>query len=495
MKSEFLLKRADDDVPHEECGIIGVVAKDPSVHVSQTIFQGLMALQHRGQEAAGISIVDANKSIHTYKQEGLVFEALTQEVLSKLWGNVGIGHVRYGTAGSGDILNAQPFHYETTQAPPFSIAFNGNITNYPILKEQLKSKGRIFLTNGDTEVIANLLASNHLVTENWVENLTFTTRLLDGAFSLILLTNEGDIYIYRSGNKPLCIGIVKSMNTELYIVASESCAISSLGGTLIRDVEPGEIVHVHQDHFFHQEIRIPVQPHHCIFEYVYFARGDSIIDKRSVHRTREQLGRILAREEKSQFSNAIVVPVPDSGRSAALGYASESNIPYDEGLMKNRYVFRSFIAPSQAERMNLVRMKLNAVATIIKDKEVILFDDSIVRGTTMTRIVRLLREAGATKVHVRSSSPPIADPCFYGVDFPSHQELIFGRKILLSHNYEEAIELIRKEIGADSLQYLSIKGLIKAIDLPEKDLCLACLNGKYWFNHEKTKQFLTDGRI
>ncbi|RLI64400.1 MAG: amidophosphoribosyltransferase [Promethearchaeia archaeon] len=495
MQQKMIYEPIKWDKPHEECGIIGVISKDPSVHVAQTIFQGLMALQHRGQEAAGISIVDANKTIHTFKQEGLVFEALTQDILAKLWGNIGIGHVRYGTAGSGDILNAQPFHYETTQTPPFSIAFNGNITNYPILKEKLGTKGRIFLTNGDTEVIANLLASNHMVAENWVENLAFTTRLLDGAFSIILLTNEGDIYAYRSGNKPLCLGTATLLGTELYIIASESCAITSLGGTLLRDVAPGEIIHVHQDHFFHSEQIMPVSPHHCIFEYVYFARGDSLIDNRSVHRTREQLGRNLAREEKSKFSSAIVVPVPDSGRSAALGYAYESNIPYDEGLMKNRYVFRSFIAPSQAERMNLVRMKLNAVETIIKGKEVILFDDSIVRGTTMTRIVNLLREAGAKKVHVRSSSPPIANPCFYGVDFPSQQELIFVRKINLSKSYEEAIELIREEIGADSLQYLSIEGLIQAINLPKEKLCLACLNGKYWFTHEQTKKYLSDGRI
>ncbi|MHA1672098.1 MAG: amidophosphoribosyltransferase [Promethearchaeota archaeon] len=494
-KTVKTIKISDEDIPHEECGIFGIVAKDPSVHVAQTIFQGLMALQHRGQEAAGISIVDANKTIHTFKRQGLVFEALTLDVLSKLWGNVGVGHVRYGTAGSRDILNAQPFHYETTQTPPFSIVFNGNITNYQLLKNQLMAKGRIFLTNGDTEVIANLMASNHLVTESWVENFEFTARLLDGAYSLILLTNEGDLYAYRSGNKPLSIGTTKMLNTELYIISSESCAITSLGGKVIRDVAPGEILHVHQDHFFHREKLLPVKKHHCIFEYVYFARGDSVIDGKSVHRTRERLGINIAREEKTNFKNAIVVPVPDSGRSAALGYAIESKFQYDEGLMKNRYVFRSFIAPSQAERMNLVRMKLNAVESIVKGKEIILLDDSIVRGTTMTRIVRLLKDAGALKVHVRSSSPPIANPCFYGVDFPSHEELIYGRKEPLAKSLDEAVELIREEIGADTLQFLSIKGLVDAIGLPEEDLCLACLNGKYWFNHEKTKGYLINGRI
>ena len=438
-----------DDEPHENCGVFAVVAKDPSVQIAQTLFLGLMALQHRGQEAAGISVVDANNRIHTYKDNGLVFQALTPEVLAQFWGHVGIGHVRYGTAGSADVKNAQPFHYETTQTAPFSLVFNGNITNYQLLKEQLKSKGRMFLTNGDTEVIANLIASNSVVAENWVENLEFMAKILDGSFSIVILTNEGDLYAYRSGNKPLSIGTANSLGTELYIIASESCAITCIGGTVLRDVKPGEIIYVHQDHVFHTEKTLPVKSHHCIFEYVYFARGDSIIDTKSVHRTRMRLGRNLARIETTKSDNAVVVPVPDSGRSAALGYALESGVPYDEGLMKNRYVFRSFITPSQAERMNLVRMKLNAVESIVEGKEVILIDDSIVRGTTMQRIVKLLREAGAKKVHVRSSSPPIVSPCFYGVDFPSVEELIYGRIEKHSQSHEEVVEQIRQEIGAD----------------------------------------------
>jgi amidophosphoribosyltransferase len=485
----------DDDKPHEECGVFAVVSKDPSVHIAQTIFQGLMALQHRGQEAAGISIVNGNKRIHTYKSQGLVYEALPQDKLSKLWGNVGIGHVRYGTAGSGDVINAQPFHYETSKSKPFSLVFNGNITNYQILKDQLKSKGNIFLTNGDTEVIANLIATNSMIAENWVENISFTAKILDGSFSIIILTDEGDLYAYRSGNKPLCIGKANSLNTELYIIASESCAISCLGGELIRDVKPGEIVHVHQDHFFHRETVLPVQKNHCIFEYVYFARGDSIIDEQSVHKVRELLGRNLAKAEDIDTSNAIVVPVPDSGRSAALGYAVESGLPYEEGLMKNRYVFRSFIAPSQQERMNLVRMKLNPVRAIVEGKDVILIDDSIVRGTTMQRIVKLIRGAKAASVHVRSASPEIARPCFYGVDFPSREELIFGRKEMLSNSHVDAVKLICDELGADTLKYQSIDGLIDAIGIEMKDLCLACLNGEYWFSNEKTKQYLMDGRI
>ena len=484
--------------PREECGVFAVVAKDPSVDVAQVIFRGLMSLQHRGQEAAGISIVDSSKRIHTYKDHGLVFQALNLEILQKMWGHVGIGQVRYGTAGSGDIRNAQPFHYETTQAPPFSLVYNGNITNYKILKEKLKKKGKIFLTNGDTEVIANIIASNSLVTKDWIENLEFTAKILDGAFSLVILTNEGDIYAYRSGNKPLCYGTVNLLNTELYIIASESSAITSLGGNLIRDIKPGEIIHVHQDHFFHQEKLLDVEKHHCVFEYVYFARGDSTIDGKNIHKTREALGINLAKYDKEngfKYNNAIVVPVPDSGRSAAIGYAKESGLPYDEGLMKNRYVFRSFIAPSQEERMNLVRMKLNPVPAIVEGKEIILIDDSIVRGTTMTRIVKLLRWAGAAKVHVRSSCPPIRFPCHYGVDFPSNEELIYCRKEIQASSEEEANELVRIEIDADSLIYLSMEGMIDAVNLPKEDLCMVCWDGKYWFIHQSTQEFLKNGRI
>ncbi|RLI61300.1 MAG: amidophosphoribosyltransferase [Promethearchaeia archaeon] len=484
--------------PKEECGVFGIVAKDPSVDVAQIIFRGLMALQHRGQEAAGISVVDSSKRIHTFRDHGLVFQALKPEILQKMWGHVGIGHVRYGTAGSGDIRNAQPFHYETTQSPPFSLVYNGNITNYQILKEELKKKGKIFLTNGDTEVIANIIASNSLVVKDWIENIEFTAKILDGAFSIVILTNEGDLYAYRSGNKPLCYGTVNLLNTELYIITSETSAITSLGGTIIRDLEAGEIIHVHQDHFFHREKLLDVEKHHCVFEYVYFARGDSIIDGKSVHRTREKLGKNLAKLDKEngfKYNNAIVVPVPDSGRSAALGYAKESGLPYDEGLMKNRYVFRSFIAPSQAERLNLVRMKLNPVPSIVKDKEIILIDDSIVRGTTMTRIVKLLRWAGAAKIHVRSSCPPIRFPCHYGVDFPSSGELIFCQKEIQASSAEETNELICKEIGADSLTYLTMEGMIDAVGLPEKDLCTVCWDGNYWYSHEGTKKFLKSGRI
>jgi amidophosphoribosyltransferase len=485
----------ENDKPREECGVFAIVAKDPAVHVAQTIFHGLVSLQHRGQEAAGLSIADSNKQIYTYKDKGLVFQALPMDVLSKLWGNVGIGHVRYGTAGSGEVKNAQPFHYETTHTT-FSIVFNGNITNYQLLKEKLKNKGRIFLTDGDTEVIANLIASNTQATESWVENLEIMAKLLDGSYSLVLLTKEGDLYAIRdpSGNKPLIFGTATVHNTEMYIIASESAAITALGGKIVRDVKPGEIIHVHYDHFFHTEKIINGHKiAHCYFEYVYFARGDSVIDQQSVHLVRKKLGKNLAKSNQIISDHAIVCPVPDSGRSAALGYAEESGHPYEEGLMKNRYVFRSFIAPSQAERMNLVRMKLDPVRETVEGKEVILVDDSIVRGTTMERIVRLLRDAGAEKVHVRSSAPPIVFPCHYGIDFPKVSDLIYGRKN--KADYNETVDAIRQEIGADTLAYQTIDGLVDALGLPREEVCLGCLIGEYFYSHLETKKYLGDGRI
>jgi amidophosphoribosyltransferase len=367
------------------------------------------------------------------------------------------------------------------------------------LREQLKQKGRVFLTDGDTEIIANLIASNTLVTDSWVENLEFTAKLLDGSYSMVLLTKDGDLYAIRdpSGNKPLIFGTANFLNTEFYIIASESPAITAFGGTIIRDLHPGEILHVHQDHFFHTEKIIPSKRiAHCFFEYVYFSRGDSVIDGKSVHNVRKQLGTNLAARDSIDAApeNVVVVPVPDSGRSAAIGYAAASGFSYDEGLMKNRYVYRSFIAPSQQERLNLVRMKLDPVHEIINEKEVILIDDSIVRGTTMGRIVNILRDAGAAKIHVRSSCPPIRYPCHYGIDFPSVDELIYGSKERNVSCEDEIVSKICEEIGADTLLYQTIDGLIDGIGLPREEICLGCLTGDYWYQHEETTRFLFGGK-
>lgn len=461
----------------EKCGVFGVLAHDPAQQVSQLTYHGLMALQHRGQEAAGISVFSDGK-IHTYKNKGLVSQVLNPSILSQYWGSVSIGHVRYGTAGSGSIKNAQPFHFHSTHTS-FSLAFNGNIANYDSLKNDLLEKGRVFTTNSDTEVIANILASLNIGTNDWVEALKILTKFLDGSYSLILMTNEGDLYGLRdpSGFKPLCYG-QKEEPCRHEFISSESCAIDSVGGTVIDDVKPGEIIHLNPDEPTHSETVITRQRRAlCMFEFVYFARPDSIIDGISVERARNRMGRNLAKSHPVDSDNAVVVPVPDSGRSGSIGFAEESGIPYGEGLMKNRYVWRTFIMPGQKKRSSMVRQKLNPVKPIIKDKEVVLIDDSIVRGTTTQFIVKLLKQAGARKVHVRITCPEVREPCYMGVDFPTKRELIVGKTELKDpDNY---VEMIREHIGADSLGYQTIDGLVEAIGLPAGELCMACLNGDY----------------
>ncbi len=471
------------DKPREACGVFGVSAADHGYQVSSTIYHGLMALQHRGQEAAGLAVTNGNRKIRVYKEKGLVAEALTMDTLDQAWGNVGIGHVRYGTAGSSDLKNAQPFLLKNAQTQ-FSLAFNGNIANYDQLKNQLQNKGRIFQTDSDTEVIAKIIASTSIGTDDWIENLKLMTKFLDGSYSILFLTRDGDIFALRDplGFKPLCYGVVEDTGdgNMINLVASESCAIDATGGDLLSDVKPGEIVHLDQAHEIHREAVVSNPSGRralCQFEFVYFARPDSVIDGISVGKVRERLGVNLARSQPVDSNNAVVVPVPDSGRSAALGYAKESGHPFAEGLMKNRYVWRTFIQPGQAKRLSMVRQKLNPVKYIVKGKEVILIDDSIVRGTTMSQIVKMLRDAGAKKVHVRSSCPEVREPCYMGVDFPTKRELIVG--CTEAESPEDYLDLICARIGADTLGYQTIEGLVDAIGLSKNELCLACLNGDY----------------
>ncbi|MBD3353245.1 MAG: amidophosphoribosyltransferase [Candidatus Lokiarchaeota archaeon] len=464
--------------PRERCGVFGILAHDVRQQVSQLVYHGLMALQHRGQEAAGLSIVNGKRKIFTHKGHGLVFQVLTPEVIRQYWGNVSIGHVRYGTAGSSSIKNAQP-HYFTSTNLSFSLAFNGNIANYCDLKEQLISRGRVFTTNSDTEVIANILASLYLEQHDWTYALRKITEYLDGSYSLILLTKNSEIYALRDplGIKPLCYGKLND-HCDYDIFASESCAIDSIGGKFVDDLKPGEIIKTSINEQLHSEYIVPSQKRAlCMFEFVYFARPDSIIDGVSVAQARTRLGKNLAKSCPVDSSNAVVVPVPDSGRSGSIGFAEESGIPYKEGLMKNRYVWRTFIMPGQQRRNTMVRQKLNPIKSAINGKEVVLIDDSIVRGTTTRFIVKLLKEAGATKVHVRITCPEVREPCFMGVDFPTKNELIVGKEELL--NNDNYIETVREHIGADSLGYQTIDGLVQAIGLPRNELCLACLNGDY----------------
>ncbi len=486
LKHKTSLKR---DKPLEQCAVFGIACKDTAYSVSKLLYSGLISQQHRGQESTGISILKTGRGIFTYKKKGLVSNVLNDKVLSKFWGNVGIGHNRYATTGAQDFESPdymQPFHFKSNEIE-FSLAFNGTIPNYAEIKQSLEDKGRIFITNTDTEVIAQLIASIALRNEGWPNILKTASSSLDGSYSLLILTTEGDIYAIRDplGFKPLCIGELKTEERHHYIVSSESCGIDVLGGKLIRDVEPGEIVHLSHQKGIHSEMVLKSERTAlCQFEFVYFARPDSIIDGVSVAQTRLQLGINLAKndpllDDLQLKKNTIVVPVPDSGRSVAVGYAQEAQLPYVEGLMKNRYVgWRTFIMPGQKNREAAVKEKLNPIKAFINGKNVIILDDSIVRGTTTKKIINLIREAGAISVNVRISCPPVIRPCYMGIDFPTTSELIAGRFKNL-YGVENYVEEIRKKIGADSLRYQTIDDLVSAIGKSKNQLCMACLTGEY----------------
>ena len=476
------------DKPREHCAVFGVTCDDETYSISKLLYLGLISQQHRGQESTGISILKTGGKIVTYKEKGLVSKVLNDKVLSKFWGNVGIGHNRYATTGAQEFESQdymQPFHFKNNEIE-FSLAFNGTIPNYAEIKQSLEDKGRIFVTTTDTEVVAQLIASIALGTNSWPEILKTASESLDGSYSLLILTAQGDIYAIRDplGFKPLCIGELKSEGRNYYVVSSESCGIDVVDGNLIRDVEPGEIVHLSHRKELHSEMVVKSdRTALCQFEFVYFARPDSIIDGVSVAQTRLQLGINLAKNDPLlkdlKFrENAIVVPVPDSGRSVAVGYAQEAKLPYVEGLMKNRYVWRTFIMPGQKNREAAVKEKLNPIKAFVKGKNIILLDDSIVRGTTTEKIITLIREAGAISVNVRISCPPVIRPCYMGIDFPTTSELIAGRFKNL-YGEENYIEEIRKKIGADSLRYQTIDNLVSAIGKSKNQLCMACLTGEY----------------
>ena len=484
LKKRYKIKK---DKPVENCAVFGVTCNDIGFSVSHLLYTGLIALQHRGQESTGISVLKTGGRIYTYKQRGLVSKVLSKRKLAQYWGNVGIGHNRYATTGATEYQSLdylQPLHFNNNEIE-FSLAFNGTIPVYDNIKQKMDDMGRVFITNTDTEVIAQLIASLSLGSEDWPEILKIASRFLDGSYSLIILTDKGDIYAMRDpmGFKPLCIGELKSEKRNIYFVASESCAIDAVGGKFLRDVLPGEIIHLSHQKDIHSEMVLKSdRTALCQFEFVYFARPDSVIDGVSVAKARLRMGALIAQNDmlldNSEIAeNAIVVPVPDSGRGAAVGYAKKTDIPYIEGLMKNRYVWRTFIMPGQENRSAAVKEKLNPIKSLILGKDVILFDDSIVRGTTLKQIVTLVKEAGAKSVNVRISCPPVISACYMGIDFPTREELIAGR--LQKQFNDDFIEEIRKEIGADSLLYQNLDDLKKAIGKTESELCLACLNGDY----------------
>lgn len=447
----------------EECGVFGVMAREPA-DVAGITYYGLYALQHRGQESCGI-VVNDDGVFCSHKDLGLVNEVFTEDVLSRLpEGSMAVGHVRYGTTGGTSRRNCQPIEVNH-QKGRMALAHNGNLSNAAELRNELELSGAIFHTTSDTETIAYLVTRERLRKPSIEDALSAAMETFDGAYSLILMSPQKLICARDPyGFRPLCYGVTED---GMYVAASESCALAAVGARFVRDVEPGEIlvfgkngVVSRREHCGRQKKRL------CVFEYIYFARPDSVIDGKSVHAARVCAGRILA--QKHPVEADVVIGVPDSGLDAALGFSRESGIPYGIGLIKNKYIGRTFISPGQHARTDQVRIKLSVIEESVKGKRVVLIDDSIVRGTTSGRIVRLLREAGAKEIHMRISSPPFLNPCYYGTDIDSKEHLIACRY---------PVEKIAEIIGADTLGYVPVEAL------PELsgncNYCSACFDGNY----------------
>ncbi|MBC7223048.1 MAG: amidophosphoribosyltransferase [Anaerolineae bacterium] len=450
--------------PREACGVFGVCA-GPGIDVARLAFFGLFALQHRGQESAGIAVSDGRR-VALHKAMGLVSQVFTEENLAPLTGYLAIGHNRYSTSGSSRVQNAQPYVMETALGP-LGVAHNGNLTNGLRLRRQLLERGVGLSASSDSEVITQLLAG--AAGRTWEERIVHFMGQAEGAYSLTILTREA-VYGVRDphGFRPLCLGRLNG-GADGWVLASESCALATIGAEFVREVRPGEVVRLDRGGVHAFQGAPPARRGAlCVFEYIYFARPDSILEGRSVHSVRRRLGARLAREHPAEAD--LVIGVPDSATPAAIGYAAESGIPFGEGLIRNRYIGRTFIQPDERLRRMGVRLKFNPLQEALEGKRVVLLDDSIVRGTTSAPIVALVRQAGAREVHVRVSSPPIRHPCFMGVDMATREELIAA-----THSVEE----IREHLGADSLGYLSLEGLLWAVGHPEVGHCLACFTGDY----------------
>jgi amidophosphoribosyltransferase len=446
-----------DDRFHDECGLFGIWNHPEAANVT---YLGLYALQHRGQESAGIAATDG-VAFHTEKAMGWVADVFSPERLRRLPGHRAIGHVRYSTAGSSNLRNAQPIT-ATTARGPIAIAHNGNLTNAESLRKEMERDGAIFQSSSDTEVILHLLA--RAPAGPLEEQIPYALAQVKGAYSLLILTPDA-LYAVRDPNgfRPLTIGRLD----DAWVVASETCALDLMEARPERDVEPGEMIVLSDDGLHAIRTQAPGERLHCVFEYVYFARPDSVLWGKNVHTVRKAMGRQLAREYPVEAD--IVIPVPDSGTSAALGYSEEAAIPYEMGLIRNHYVGRTFIEPKQGIRHFGVKVKLNPMREMLEGKRVVVVDDSIVRGTTSRKIVKMIRNAGARAVHMRISSPPIQWPCYYGIDTPTRKELIGS-----SHEVEE----IRRYLSADSLGYLSLDGMLKSAGDPAS-FCHACFTGSY----------------
>lgn len=459
---------------HEECGVFGVVNIE---NASELMYYGLHALQHRGQEGCGIITTDYNE-IYCKKGEGLVTEIFNEEKLVNLKGDLGIGHVRYSTAGGSGIANVQPFlfrHY----TGDFALCHNGNIVNSENVKRYLEKQGSIFQSTSDSEMLAHLVKKDKQ--ENRIDAIKSALNLLDGGFAFLVMTRN-KIYAVRDklGLRPLSLGKLNGG----YILSSETCALEIVGAKFVRDIKPGEILTIHNDGRMESSFyATDTSNRMCAMEYIYFSRPDSDIEGLNVHTSRKAAGKILAQE--SFVEGDVVIGVPDSSTSAASGFAEESKIPQEMGFIKNKYVGRTFIQPSQAMREKGVKMKLSPVRSIVEGQRVIVIDDSIVRGTTMRKIIQLLRDYGATEVHVRIASPAIMFPCFYGVDISTYEELISARL---------TEEQVCENIGADTLKFLSLKGLYKACN--RSQLCTACFNGDYpTYVYKKIEEANKDGKF
>lgn len=450
-----------DDKLKEECGVFGIY--EPGCpDISTLTYFGLIALQHRGQESAGIAVYN-NNQIKYYKDMGLVQEVFNGSILATLKGDISVGHVRYSTTGESYLANAQPLVVKY-RGGSIALAHNGNLINADALRLEMETNGTIFQTSIDSEVIAALIAKNYK--GDAVEATLEAAKLIKGAYSLVI-TCEGKLIGLRDphGLRPLVLGRLK---TGGYVLASETCALDVVDATLVRDIEPGELVVIDETGVNCKTYATGYKKALCSFEFVYFARPDSIIEGRNVYMSRRQAGRNLAKEHPAEAD--LVISVPDSGNAAAVGFAEASGIPYGVGLIKNKYLGRTFIQPDQQMRELAVRLKLNVLKDNIVGKRLVLIDDSIVRGTTSRRIVDMLREAGAKEIHMRVSSPPVKHSCYFGIDTPTPKQLVGATM---------SVDEICKMIGADSLGYLSDEGLIESIGLGDEGLCTACFRGDY----------------
>ncbi len=465
----FLTSDRREDKPEEACGVFGIYAPEKALEVAKLTYFGLYALQHRGQESAGIATIKQGR-IYCHKDMGLVSQVFNESILGQLPGEVAIGHTRYSTTGSSLKENAQPVILDT-RLGKLALAHNGNLVNAVELREHLTTKKADFATTTDSEMIALTIADEVNSGKDWIQGAISAFKLCSGAYSLTIATPAGLMGARdRNGIRPLVIGVLKgeSGESERYVLASETCGLDIIGAEYVRDVNPGELVWITDSGLVSINWTDKGQKKLCIFEMIYFARPDSVMHDETLYSYRIRLGRQLARE--SYVEADLVIGVPDSGIPAAIGFSRQSGIAYGEGLIKNRYVGRTFIQPTQSMRESGIRMKLNTLKDALQGKRIIIVDDSIVRGTTSKKIVKTLRDAGATEVHMRISSPPVTHPCFYGIDTDNQDQLIAATK---------SVKEIEARIGVDTLAYLTWSGMLQATHEDTEHFCSACFTGDY----------------